>query len=597
MAQGRQDTLLSLIAGQICPTVKSAAERTDQSGRKYNLLQAIRTPSYIAKPPKPPKTVVPDVQYGMPKSVTPGSDSTKPTASSGSEAPNPVKVAQQSREWDAAMASLRTGRRQPQQQRPQPRGIQGPIYPTSPKQLPRTGDSYYDNLQSTKDRLEREAIQQREQAVFRKSDIQQEMTPEQLQEKMKGFKTWGESAPDWLKHVISATHKAISSPQTTSVGGPSMLMNHTLQQKAQGNPGFTTPMSDDEAAEAANDTLNNWQQTWERAKQYGGNALRSMVTLPSYLSNSYSAKKFRQGVANANANASALADARIDAITKKYQTGLQDDPALAAINNAVAGGTGAVLGELAAGGAVGKTLGVGAKAIRGVTGTAGRVAGNMVTGALRPVMQKARYVQSGFGNTAKNLAAAEGRATPTIATRNAYAKALTRGPYDDRLVWASRAGKTVGPGRMGSFEERLGNAVQHGFQAAGDVAATPLQLGSDALLHPFQTANAGYARIAPGFRVLRHPVQYAQRAGRAIATHPIQAPVKAVWNGAQRTVFNPTVYGYTQMPGFYGDLYRGDYGSAAGRAGGVGSFGFLMKAPGAAQIPMAVHDFRSFRGE
>lgn len=573
MAQGRQDTLLSLIAGQICPTVKSAVERTDQSGRTYNLLQAIRTPSYTAKPPRPPKTVVPNVQYGLPKAVTPGSDSTKPTTSSGSETPNPVKIAQQSKEWDAAMTALRTGRRTPVQ----PRGLSGPVYPTAPKVAPSSGDSYYDNLQSTKDRLSQEAIERRKQGVFRKSDIPQEMTTEQLQKEMKGFKTWGSSAPSWLRNAVAKGHEWVGNAVDFYSG-----------RKMNGQQ-F--------AGEAANDTLNNWQGMWEGAKRSGGNAIRSLASLGSHVvpgGSSYSMQKFRQGLANATANADALYDAKRDVLENSNQTELDAHTTLGTVNNATRNFFGNIAGETAAMGAVGGAAGVGAKAIRGVAGVTGRVAGNTVTKALTPAMEKMRYMQSGFGRTAKNLAAAEGRAgmAPTAAARNAYARTMTSGGVRDRVMMMQRAGKPVNmqsPHFGANFEERLGGAVDGSFRMVGDVMAKPLQVGSDVMLHPFQTANAGYAKVAPGLRAMRHPIQTTGNFGRNFAMHPWQSTGRGLWN-AGKFVINPKTMAYAQMPGVYGDMFTGNFGDAARGMGTMGATKFMWTAPGAVQAPLFIHD-------
>lgn len=588
MAQDRQDTLLSLIAGQICPTVKSAVERTDPSGRTYNLLQAIRTPSYTAKPPRPPKTVVPNVQYGLPKAVTPGSDSTKPTTSSGSETPNPVKIAQQSKEWDAAMTALRTGRRTPVQ----PRGLSGPVYPTAPKVAPSSGDSHYDNLQSTKDRLSQEAIERRKQEVFRKSDIPQEMTTEQLQKEMKGFKTWGSSAPSWLRNAVAKGHKWVGNAVDFYSG---RKMNG--QQFAE---------------EAANDTLNNWQGMWEGAKRSGGNAIRSLTSLGSHVvpgGSSYRMQKFRQGLANATANADALYDAKRDVLENSNQTELDAHTTLGTVNNATRNFFGNIAGETAAMGAVGGAAGVGAKAIRGVAGVTGRVAGNTVTKALTPAMEKMRYMQSGFGRTAKNLAAAEGRAgmAPTAAARNAYAKTMTSGGVRDRVMMMQRAGKPVNmqsPHFGANFEERLGGAVDGSFRMVGDVMAKPLQLTADAVsgfgnnmggavrgvgravFHPIRTA--GRIARAPG-NAVRSATRSVQDFGRNFAMHPWQSTGHGLWN-AGKFVINPKTMAYAQMPGVYGDMFTGNFGDAARGMGTMGATKFMWTAPGAVQAPLFIHD-------
>lgn len=497
----------------------------------------------------------------------------------------------QSKEWDAAMASLRTGRRTPVQ----PRGMSGPIYPTAPKVAPSSGDSYYDNLKSTKDRLSREAIEQREQELFRKANIQQELTPEQLQQQMRGFKTWGESAPAWLRGGLTKVMRGVGAGEF--------------------------------ADEAANDTLNNWQRTWEAAKNKGGNALRTMgiAVNPTMWGGSYAARKNRQGVWNANANADELAEARRDVIQGKYQTGLSDaSSGLAIANNITTDFLGNLGGEVAAGGAAGKTLGVGAKVVRGATGAAGNVAGNAVTKALNPAMEKMRYMQSGFGRTARNLAAAEGRAgmAPTTAMRQRYASMMTRGGYDDRLMWGAKAGKSFRPGQVSNFEERLGGAVNSAVRLPGEIVAKPMQLGADAvsgfersmlsapasvargtshaLMHPLQTA--GRVVRAPG-NALRTSRQAVGNFGRNFAMHPWQS----TWHGMKsvgKVMFDPKIYGYSQLPGAASDLANGNYGNgsggvgaAAGRIGGVVPFQFMMKAPAVAQVPMLAHDIRNFGRE
>ena len=396
-----------------------------------------------------------------------------------------------------------------------------------------TGDTEYDNLSDVKRRRLYENMERQKQEYLRsRPDLIQRKDQATIQKEMGPVKSWGDSQTGrtMVRGISDAFHTA------AGLGGSAWLAASRLWDKSRSGTSFMDEQREywknhNEARDdVAHDTLNNYQIFANSAANGAGTIARGL---------NYGAHKVLgasddtlYSLNNAWDNANAAHKAKMDALQGQFRDKGLSDPnsTFGKINRFAMEQTGKALGETAALGAVG--------------GVAGQV-GRGITAGTRALSGAVRGAQA-----ARTVAQAAQAGTQAAQVATAGAEAASAGAR--AAGWGARA------------VQGARNMAAKGIDYAGDALASPLNMTSNAILHPVASARSvGGAMV----NFVRHPLKQGLK---AMTSDKLWKPYMGVsaWN----------------------DIAHGDIGGAAGQVGDMAAMGGL----GMGYLP--VMGYRMYKG-
>lgn len=283
-----------------------------------------------------------------------------------------------------------------------------------------TGNAYYDQLKSTvANQSAADRAKRWNEFMAAQKDVTQPDDPRVADEWAKHQKTWGQrlDSHPTLKRIVGGVYKALSSPQATSVGGPSVMTDFAAQQRA--NPGFTPTITDAQAGDIAHDAANMLQKQWGNWSQgvegFGRRVIGALDPRTwSWVSGPITSRVYSQAHANARANSDALQAAmnrKIDA--DNIVTGATGSPLLDKATQFISETGPRLHGEISAGTA----------ALGGVTRAMGGIGGGLASGGAKLAPRAGQLAQRATGFLGNRASAAIGRGTASAVrgTTNAVA--------------------------------------------------------------------------------------------------------------------------------------------------------------------------------
>jgi hypothetical protein len=366
-----------------------------------------------------------------------------------------------------------------------------------------TGDTEYDNLPDVKRRRLYENMERQKQEYLKsRQDLIQRKDQATIQKEMGPVKSWGDNQTGrtTVRVISDVAHTA------AGLGGSAWLAASRLWDKSRRGTSFMDEQREywknhNEARDdVAHDTLNNYQIFANSAANGAGTIARGLNYGAHKVLGASEDKLY--SINNEWDNANAAHKAKMDALQGQFRDKGLSDPnsTFGKVNRFAMEQTGKVLGETAALGAVG---GVAGQLGRGIT-TGTRV----LSGAVR-------------GTQAAQTAAQAAQAGARAAS------------------WGARAAQGAR------------NMAAKGIDYAGDALAAPLNMASNAILHPIASArSAGGAMV----NFAKHPLQYGVK---ALTSEKLWKPYMGVstWN----------------------DIAHGNVGGAAGQVSDMVAMGGLGK--------------------
>lgn len=283
-----------------------------------------------------------------------------------------------------------------------------------------TGNAYYDQLKSTvANQSAADRVKRWNEFMAAQKDVTQPDDPRVAEEWAKHQKTWGQrlDSHPTLKRIVGGVYKALSSPQATSVGGPSVMTDFAAQQRA--NPGFTPTITDAQAGDIAHDAANMLQKQWGNWSQgvegFGRRVIGALDPRTwSWVSGPITSRVYSQAHANARANSDALQAAmnrKIDA--DNIVTGATGSPLLDKATQFISETGPRLHGEISAGTA----------ALGGVTRAMGGLGGGLASGGAKLAPRAGQLAQRATGFLGNRASAAIGRGTASAVRGTANAVA------------------------------------------------------------------------------------------------------------------------------------------------------------------------------
>ena len=283
-----------------------------------------------------------------------------------------------------------------------------------------TGNAYYDQLKSTvANQSAADRAKRWNEFMASQKDVTQTDDPRVAEEWAKHQKTWGQRLDSHpaLKRIVGGVYQALSSPQATSVGGPSVMTDFSAQQRA--NPGFTPTITDEQAGDIAHDAANMLQKQWGNWSQgvegFGRRVIGALDPRTwSWVSGPVTSRVYSQAHANARDNSDALQAAmnrKIDA--DNIVTGATGSPLLDKATQFISETGPRLHGEISAGTA----------ALGGVTSAMGGIGGGIISGGAKLAPRAGQLAQRATGFLGNRASAAIGRGTASAVrgTTNAVA--------------------------------------------------------------------------------------------------------------------------------------------------------------------------------
>lgn len=382
-----------------------------------------------------------------------------------------------------------------------------------------TGDTEYDNLPDVKRRRLYENMERQKQEYLKsRQDLIQRKDQATIQKEMGPVKSWGDSqiGRTMVRGISDAAHTV------AGIGGSAWLAASRLWDKSRRGTSFMDEQREywknhNEARDdVTHDTLNNYQIFANSAANGAGTVARGLNYGAHKVLGASEDKLY--SLNNEWDNANDAHKAKMDALQGQFRDKSLSDPnsTFGKINRFTMEQSGKLLGETAAMGAVGGTLGqvgrgiqAGSRALSGIVrGTHAASAGARVAG------WGARAVQGARNMTAKGI-------------------------------------------------ETMGNTVAAPFNAAS------------AALNPVNHAKVMGRAASGAWSVARHPVN-SFRAARSAVAHPWQT-AQAGWRAMGGSKGLDKGYQLWQGTDALYNIGQGNFGDAAAAVGDMGLYGALGK--------------------